>query len=119
MHGEVGGPAAEIDLCSEQPNLLRGIAFGALPPDLATDQDRVTDWRADARQHNRADRVAARGEARAENRPVTEVDELSRFAVAPVEDANAGADERLDRALRPIGRNRAVAVIGTMRSFRS
>ena len=50
---------------------------------------------------------------------VVGVDELARLAVAPREDADAGADVRLDRVPWPSGRKRKVAVNGTMRSFRS
>ena len=87
VHREAGGPAAEIDLVAEQPEFLRRIAFGPLPADFSTQRIKSPTGHADAGEHDGPDGRSARGEARAENRAVTEVDELARLAVAPVEDA--------------------------------
>ena len=95
---EAGRPAAEIDPVSEEARRrCRWSPLRFLVAELAADHPDVLHRARDAAEDDRADGVSVRDVAGLENRVVAEVDELADFAVAPVEEADAGADVGLNR----------------------
>ncbi len=63
-----------------------------LVAELAADHPDVSHRHANAPEDDRADGVSVVDVARPENRVVAEVDELTDFAVVPVEETDAGAN---------------------------
>src|SRR4029079_10224603 len=97
--GEIGCPAAEIDLRSEEPGLDRDIPFRLLPAHFAADGP-VADGRAHAAEHGGADRGAVGPEVPRED-VVELVDEIADFGVLPLDRHQSRAGVRLDlRAAR-------------------
>jgi hypothetical protein len=92
---EVVGPAAEID--ARRGEALVELALGAVIPDLPADAHRLAAEPQSA-ENDGAGRVAVGDELILEDlEVVAEVDELAELAVAPVDDAEAGTEVRLQR----------------------
>src|SRR5262245_46770844 len=89
---ELVRPAAEIDLGPGEA--IIEAAFGALISNLAPRRNRVA-REAQAAERDGADVVAVGDVRLTEDTVVAEIDELSRFAVPPIEQAQADAEVRL------------------------
>src|SRR5689334_5986389 len=91
-YGEQIRPSAEIEFWSGK---RRGqIRFGGLIPDLAAHRDRVT-REANTTERHRTRRGPGRRIGIIEDAAVAGVDELTGFAVPPVDQTEAPADVRL------------------------
>jgi hypothetical protein len=91
-------PSAEIDLGADE--LGRQVRLGRVIPHFSADREGIG-GETDAAEGNRTGFVSIRHVALAEDAVVAEIDELAVFAVAPVEDAQPGADVRLDAVRLP------------------
>ena len=87
--------AAEIDLRPVEADVFVELARTVLVADLEARAE-AAHRHVDAPQNQRPDRRAAVDEPIVEDAVVVEIHELARLAVAPREDAHAGADVRLD-----------------------
>src|SRR5262245_12714382 len=97
MNREAGGPPAEINLVPEKIVGVVDRAGRVLIAELSAEHPHVGDRGSDPAEHDRADGSAVRAKAGLEDRVVAEVHELAHFAVVPVEETDASANERLDR----------------------
>src|SRR5436190_9994839 len=94
LEDRVVSEAAEIDLVAGEELIGRQFALRRLPADLAAGSKR-TALEDHAAHDYRSGGRAARFVRVAADAAVAEIDPLTRFAVAPSEDADAGADVRL------------------------
>ena len=90
---EVRRPSTEIDLVVEEPGgAAARVSVALLPANFPADGPDVGRQETQPADDDRRDGVAFRNEAVAEDRVVGEVHELTRFAVAPVQEPCADAD---------------------------
>ena len=92
-YGELIGPPAEIDRRARERRWQVGVR--ALVAHLKARAGRVA-GEADPAERDRAGARARRDVRVPEDAPVAEIDEVARLAVAPVDDAQAAADVRLE-----------------------